>query len=294
MATNAMSRKRLTGRVPARSEARDGGRSGLGLASPHAVIGLLCIGLIVVGYVSRGEMDLSPSAGLGYALGIFGLAAMTLLLGYSLRKRIKILRGAGPLRSWFEIHLILGLVGPTAILYHSGFEWGSMNATISLSCMLAVSGSGIGGRFLYGRMHRSLAGARQTVASHFKGASEALRPIASLVEGIPKAASELRAFHVYTATAPRFFILPIRTLATRPHAWRTKRRVMREIRRSGRSEGGPEIVGRALSAYFGHLSRGVELRFFEKLFALWHAIHVPLTVILFISAAIHVVAVHLY
>jgi hypothetical protein len=34
--------------------------------------------------------------------------------------------------------------------------------------------------------------------------------------------------------------------------------------------------------------------FCERVFALWHAIHLPLCVLLFASAAVHVVAVHRY
>ncbi len=294
MTLTTMSRRGLPEAGQARAVARKSANTGLGLASPHASIGLLCIGLIVVGYLSRDEMDLSPSDGLGYALGIFGLAAMVLLLGYSLRKRFKFLRGAGPLRGWFEIHLILGLVGPTAILYHAGFVLGSKNATISLACMLAVAGSGIGGRFLYGRMHRSLAGPRRTVTSYFGAAAEALRPIDSVLARVPKAAARLRDFELYVTAAPPLLMLPMRALATRPHAWTTRRGVLREIRNSAR----PHVVSPAVEAavhdYFAEACKGAELRLFEKLFSLWHAIHVPLTVIMLISAAIHVLAVHLY
>jgi hypothetical protein len=33
---------------------------------------------------------------------------------------------------------------------------------------------------------------------------------------------------------------------------------------------------------------------YERLFALWHVLHVPLFILLVITAIIHVVAVHLY
>lgn len=271
------------------------GRSGgLGLKSPHAVVGLLCAGLIVVGLLPGTDLDLSPSDGLGYALGIIGLAAMTLLLGYSIRKRMKLLRNAGPMRSWFEIHLVLGLLGPTAILYHSGFELGSTNSTISLMCVLAVSGSGVGGRFLYGRMHRSLAGPRRTTHAYQRHASGELKAIESVLEKAPRARDRLQAFADLVQKDASLSVLPIRILGLRPHAWQTKRAVFREIKKSARPHVVSAVTREAISSYFSDLCRGFELRLFEKLFALWHAIHVPLTVILFISAAIHVVAVHVF
>jgi hypothetical protein len=67
-----------------------------------------------------------------------------------------------------------------------------------------------------------------------------------------------------------------------------------ELAGQGEAELPPAQRGAVLSAYLADLSRAGELRLFEQLFALWHAIHVPLTIILFVSAAVHVVAVHLY
>jgi hypothetical protein len=37
-----------------------------------------------------------------------------------------------------------------------------------------------------------------------------------------------------------------------------------------------------------------EFRAYERLFSVWHALHVPLCVLLFAAAAVHVLAVHLY
>jgi hypothetical protein len=52
---------------------------------------------------------------------------------------------------------------------------------------------------------------------------------------------------------------------------------------------------------FDHISRRLraardvaELRVFEKCFGTWHALHVPLFLILIAASIVHVVAVHLY
>ncbi|MFK7894771.1 MAG: hypothetical protein AB8G23_02985 [Myxococcota bacterium] len=252
---------------------------------------------LFVGWSRRGELDLSPSDGLGYALGIAGLVMMVLLLGYSLRKRMKLLRGAGSLRTWFEIHLILGLLGPTLILYHSDFGLGSANASISLACVLVVSGSGVGGRFLYGRMHRGLAGERRSVEEMVRRAQKALPPIESELAMAVGAESALAAYQGFCVGAERGLLGSFRALLARPLGLRCRMRVLAMLQGNaslGAPRGGSEEARAALQVFTGLMSRAAELRLFERLFALWHAVHIPLTIILFISAAIHVIAVHLY
>lgn len=277
-----------------RSAPRPKGEGGLGWRSPHAWVGVFCLVAIAVGWRSRGNLGLSPADGLGYALGIAGLAMMTLLLGYSIRKRVRGLRHAGPLRTWFEIHLMLGLLGPTAILYHSDFNLGSANATISLACMLAVSGSGIGGRFLYGRMHRGLAGSRRKASNMQKQAHAEIAPLVPLLEREPRARALLETFERRAIGGAAGFFRSFGALRLRPSAWMTRRRVLRLLRSSTDRNVKAAASERAVSGYLGELCRAGELRLFEQLFSLWHAIHVPLTIILFVSAVIHIVAVHLY
>ena len=51
---------------------------------------------------------------------------------------------------------------------------------------------------------------------------------------------------------------------------------------------------RILSTYFDTARRAAEFSAYERVFSLWHAVHLPLCVMLFVAAAIHVLAVHLY
>jgi hypothetical protein len=271
---------------------RDG--SGLGWFSPHAIVGILCAVAIGVGWASRDNLNLSASDGLGYALGIVGLLMMVLLLGYSIRKRARFLRNSGAMRSWFEVHLMLGLLGPTIILYHANFGLGSANATISLVCVLAVSGSGVGGRFLYGRMHRSLAGSQRSVGGMVKIAHESLGSIESILERAPDARRALAKFDAFAVDGAAGLLRSFRALVLLPLSARARSLALRSIRRSEASPSDVESARRAIAEHLREIRRASHLRLFEQLFALWHAIHIPLTIILFVSAAIHIVAVHLY
>ena len=46
--------------------------------------------------------------------------------------------------------------------------------------------------------------------------------------------------------------------------------------------------------FTGSVSRAAQFAFWERMFSLWHIIHVPLFFLLLVSGVIHVVAVHLY
>ena len=62
------------------------------------------------------------------------------------------------LRSWFSLHMLLGVLGPLCILLHCNFRLGSTNSNVALAGMLLVAGSGLIGRYLYGKFHFGLYG----------------------------------------------------------------------------------------------------------------------------------------
>lgn len=288
---------------PARTQRRDASRRTTGeasslrnwsLPSPHLVVGLVVFALIAWGYASSDALTLAADDGLGYALGPFGLACMTLLLGYSVRKRVRWLRNAGPLSLWLEVHLILGLVGPTAILYHAGFGSSSMNASIAMFCMLAVAGSGVGGRFVYGRIHRGLAGPRRTVDSLRRDARQQLATIETLLERAPRVGARLERFEALAFGPLPWAARVTRPLWLRPWSWGVRAGAVFALARGGDGRFRRVDIRRALRGHLSAKCRAVELAVYERVFALWHAVHVPLCAILFVSAAVHVVAVHLY
>lgn len=51
---------------------------------------------------------------------------------------------------------------------------------------------------------------------------------------------------------------------------------------------------RHLSGYLATARRVVELNFYERLFSLWHVLHIPLFIMLVITGIGHVIAVHMY
>jgi hypothetical protein len=261
---------------------------------PLRATALCCVALLAWGLAQRSDSDLTPRAGLGYALGIIGLGQMVLLLGYSLRKRLRWLRGVGRIQRWFELHMMLGLLAPTALLLHCNFALGSLNSSVALFCTLFVAGSGIGGRFLYVRIHRGLLGERRSLESERARLRAAKSALSQALEAAPPVRAALVAYEQLADSAVegplgvvhRFFSLPVRARRVRSAARSAFRRALPAQRRR-RSHA-------ALDEYMQSLRRAAAIASYEWLFGLWHAVHLPLSAILFGSAAIHVVAVHMY
>jgi len=263
-----------------------------------AAAGVLCALALLWGHRLREDLYFSPESDLGYGLGVFGTLCMLLLLSYSLRKRVRALGSLGPVRSWFQFHMVLGLVGPTAILFHCNFQVGSANSAVALACALLVAGSGIIGRFLYPRIHHGLSGRRTTLAER-RGELEARRgELAGALRGSPDLDAALRHFEA-SALVPAQGAARIWQLAMLGHrARRVRRRARRALgSSSARSTGERAALRSALDgvrAYVGTVREVARFRIYERIFGLWHALHLPLCVLLFTATAVHVVAVHMY
>ena len=50
----------------------------------------------------------------------------------------------------------------------------------------------------------------------------------------------------------------------------------------------------AVRSYVAGIRKVAEFGTYERLFSLWHAFHLPFCVMLFLAAAVHVIAVHMY
>ena len=55
-----------------------------------------------------------------------------------------------------------------------------------------------------------------------------------------------------------------------------------------------KITRQYLSAYFSTIQKITVFSFYEKLFSMWHVLHLPLFLMMLISGIVHVIAVHMY
>src|SRR5260221_5048330 len=90
------------------------------------IFGIAVVLALGIGWLNRDDNGLTPVSGVGYWLGIAGSSLMLLLLLYPLRKRMPSLRVIGKVAFWFRGHMILGILGPVLVLWHSNFRLGSI------------------------------------------------------------------------------------------------------------------------------------------------------------------------
>ena len=255
------------------------------------IVSIGCALVLVAAWRQREEMWLRPEDGLGYWLGITGLSCMTLLLGYIAFKRSRALRRVLPLRHAFRIHMMLGVLGPTAILLHSNFSLGSRNSSVALASMILVTASGYVGRFVYARIHRGIFGSRRRLedlrweveASHGSGLS-------ALVQVAPDLTRDLDEFERWVLDPMGSPML--RFAAAGRRRAKLRRQAVRRLADCERAERRSALAG--LDEFLSAALRVARFRGWERIFSWWHAVHLPLCFLLFGAAAVPVLAVHLY
>jgi hypothetical protein len=268
------------------------------------------IALVVVLYLGWSmptERYITPTRGFGYALGIVGGSLMLLLLVYSARKHFRWLSFLGPTPTWFRFHMVLGILGPLCILFHSNFTTGAANSNVALFCMLTVASSGFIGRYLYANIHSGLYG-RKLQLGELQASASGLRELSGGVSFLPDLVARLEvAEQRLLASGPQLsllgFLKPVVVgLGAAKARWQLHRYVRRGLRASARKSTviaaeskrlrrtANTYVDRRLSA----TRRVAAFQGYERLFSLWHALHIPLIFMLIIAAVVHVIAVNVY
>ncbi|PQA86552.1 pyridine nucleotide-disulfide oxidoreductase [Hyphococcus luteus] len=273
-------------RAPARKKAASWG---------SVIFGLLIAGALGYGWRMR-DRWIEAEAGLGYYLGIAGAIAMLLLLTYPLRKNSRLLQWAGPVSFWFRLHMALGLIGPTLILYHANFGLGSTNSNVALAAMLIVASSGLIGRFFYAKIHRGLYGKRAE-ARELVTEAGAIRDRLSVAidDDLKRRIDDLEAAAFESSAG--MGAAAVKAFAVVSKARALKGKLSKQLKSSPQLRGRQKALTQQLdfsARYFSRIEQAAELAFYERLFAAWHVLHLPLFILLIITAIIHVVAVHLY
>ena len=98
---------------------------------------------------------LKPSGTIGLRMGMFGVLLFLFIYLYPLRKKWAWLGRQGSSRRWLDFHVLLGLVAPVVVTFHSAFKFSGI-AGIAYWIMLIVALSGVVGRYIYAQIPRSL------------------------------------------------------------------------------------------------------------------------------------------
>ncbi len=233
---------------------------------------------------------MKPSGTYSHGLGIIGsLLIISGVTMYSTRKRVQAFRNVGKLSWWLEFHIFLCLLGPILVTYHTTFKAGGI-AAISLWTMLSVVASGVVGRFLYVLVPRNLAGDQltleelngdlSTLGVHLQESFIGSKLVAMIDEGFAAIARPKGIFDTFGT------FLELQGL---------KRHMSRRVDAILKGEYVDAREARRLKELASEraslMQKSVVLRQVERIFFYWHAIHLPFTIIMFITLAAHVTVV---
>jgi len=232
-----------------------------------------------------GYWALKPGGSRGLLFGVAGTALMVAMLSYLLRKRLRLLRGAGPMRRWLDFHIWCGVFGPLWIVLHTSFKVGGLVA-VAFWSMVAVALSGVLGRYLYVQFPRRRSGDALSLAEieaeaeavggelRALGADEALLARVDELAAAPGAAGG--SLGGLLLRLPWTGLVLRRRLARllagrRDLPRRARRRLARLARRRA------------------FLARRVALwERLQRIFHWWHVVHRPFAVLMYLFVAVHV------
>ena len=257
--------------------------------------------VLLYGWTQRGDNYLTAEEGTGYILGIVGGSMMLLILFYPLSKRTALLTRIIPSRYWFGVHMFLGTVGPALVLFHANFQMGSTNSTVALFCMLLSAVSGIVGRYFYTNIHHGLYGKRITlieVKQKIENDHSELLILYAKDEKLNKKliTMEEKALRPY----PGLMTSLLHVVYLAVNAPRLRKKILSLLKKSyaedsdHRTLPDNKVVSQVVKHYTLALREVAAFRLYERLFSLWHLLHLPLFIMMIATAVIHIFAVHLY
>ena len=230
---------------------------------------------------------LRPSGPVGLALGISGAALMFGgTAAYEARKRLRVLSNAGSMKTWLEMHIFCGLVGPALVTLHTSFKFNGI-VSVAYWSMLSVLASGFVGRYLYAKIPRTQRGVEMDRKAIEERAGELRRELAEMTVPVKLL---LRIEEMEKDLLPRegsrhgIASLLFGSLAVR----RKTRAIERTIRSAGLTR---QLIREALHAEaerINLLRRAASLNLTRRLFALWHVFHMPFVWVLAAVFVLHV------
>ncbi len=262
--------------------------------------------ILLFGLQAVVEHQITPKEGFGYYIGIVGASLMLSLLLYPARKHMKLLQAWGTVSGWFLWHMMLGIIGPALIVVHSGFAMTSRNGTVAMLSMLLVVASGIVGRYVYSRLHVGLYGRRAEVQELIKDIEKSEASLAIGSELPIEVLAQLRSLAHSTLAMTKHLSGSLAFRMARGERRALKRKLHTEIESSVagaalKSLASPSAIRQELDkthedldVFFMTVEQIGSVRFYERIFHAWHLFHLPLFLLLILTAVLHIIAVHLY
>jgi hypothetical protein len=243
---------------------------------------------------------LKPSGTIGLHLGMLGFFLFLIVYLYPIRLRWAWLGRQGSSRHWLDFHILLGLIAPLIITFHSSFKFGGI-AGVAYWIMIIVALSGLVGRYIYAQIPRTLNFAELSLKEGQEQSAKLAARLESLgilsardVEGFLRLPDVRQAEQMSLLSA--LWQMMLFDLAFPFRVWRLRQKMLWSHRRwwslvgFGRGQNVP--LERAISMAREQALLGKKILFLSKsqrLLHLWHLIHRPFSYSFAVLAAIHVV-----
>lgn len=273
----------------------------------QAAIGILIALLIFLAWIVASGGLYKAGDDFGYYLGLVGGLMMVSLLLYPVRKRSRLMNRLGSMQAWFRYHQAAGIVGPMLVLFHSTFRIGSMNGRVALYAMILVAGSGLIGRFLYRHIHKGMYGRHLTMRDAEGDLKKSAGDVHTVFGEYPEIEARLKDFRTLAFSHEVGLWTRLwRFVTLKPKGHRLSSSVREQIKkallrakRENRLTHNQRILAYQLAkqktdAFVDAVCEAAQLSAWERLFSLWHVVHVPFLFLLLVSGIVHVVAVHMY
>lgn len=249
------------------------------------VISLLYLFIAITYEEIPGASDL-----FGHGIGILGFILMLLTETlYSLRKRSRSARW-GRMSSWLQFHIFTGLVGPYLVLLHSSWKFNGLAGMVMLMTVIIVV-SGFLGRYIYTSVPRNADGIEIEAAQLEQQIRIIENDLQAWLKTHPESyialSNRLMRKRIYRG-ASLIFGRTFEEWNARIKWWKESRRMDKEARSQARQLNDLMIRERLIHR---QLSSIVLTR---RFLSLWHVVHIPIGMVLFTAAFIHIVAAIYY
>lgn len=227
----------------------------------------------------------------GHSIGIVGflLMLMTETL-YSIRKRSRVARW-GRMSAWLDFHIFTGLVGPYLVLLHSSWKFNGLAGVVMLLTVVIVA-SGFIGRYIYTAVPRTADGVEVEAGLLMQQLSRAEADLQAFLAGSPMKTAPL----IQSNLAPveggdlgsAFFSRFLEDARSKQEWRRAKKQADPATRKVIDQIEGLTRRKRTLERQLNSLATA------RRTMALWHSVHIPIGMVLFTAAFIHIVAAVYY
>ena len=234
-----------------------------------------------------------PGKGIWRLMGWTGSGMMLVMMLYTLRKRMGYTASIGSMRVWLNFHMLMGIVGPILITFHTTFKFGGLIGT-SYWAMLATVLFGVLGRYIYIQIPRGITGAELSMKEIELSAASMDRQLEGQLG--KKGADQLAVRDLFEEVSEvdaggrnafsTLFHMMITDLKNRFKTWRLKRVLVNEFCLDARTAGHTVSLIKRKAAL---IRRKNLLSTTHRILKYWHVIHIPLAIVMFSIMFIHII-----